>query len=150
VRQCGGVGPSGASGASAARRAGCLPAPHPVFGVQHGRVHEDVVRHRAHEWDELHEDPRDLVLIGIAPDGVAMVGGIKNAPRHRQKDERPAVVQQDYWGKNPRAGVTRTERRSAARIHKTTRTSRRMTRSYTAVKTGPGGPKTRAAGEPAL
>ena len=88
----------------AARRAGCLAAPHPVFGLQHGRVHEDEVRHRAHKWDELHEDPGDLVLIGIAPDGVAMVGGIKNAPRHRQKDERPAVVQQDHWGIEPKGG----------------------------------------------
>jgi hypothetical protein len=40
--------PLGAPGARAARRAGCLAAPHPVFGLQHGRVHEDGVRHRAH------------------------------------------------------------------------------------------------------
>lgn len=25
-------------------------------------------------------------------------------PRHRQKDERPAVVQQDYWGIEPKEG----------------------------------------------
>ena len=54
--------------------------------------------------DQLHEDPYDLVLIGFAPDGVAMVGGINDAPRHRRKDQRPALVQQDHWEIEPKGG----------------------------------------------
>jgi len=67
-------------------------------------VHEDEVRHRAHEWDELHEDPDDLVLISFAPDGVAMVCGIKHAPRHDRKDGPRAEQQQEHRGIEAKSG----------------------------------------------